>query len=267
MAAMSERAKAMAELLSSPSRAKKYDAVITRISLGTSSILDLGCGVGALTTSLVERFPSALIVGVDRSKYLLGKLQKRGTALTVLADISALPLKDGFFDVAVAVQVLHEILSSRDVHILVETLQNIRRLLRKGGELVIFDHVSPGDAPVLLGLSEEMLKRLCEFQSKFKYRKITFKKHDEGLVRISMRDFYEFLTKIWALNSDLEEEEMNETHTPFTQQELKVFLQKAGFTVEQAVSITPVYLRKGIKLHSKVRLPNREIIALAKSEA
>jgi SAM-dependent methyltransferase len=263
---MSEREKGMARLLSRPSRGTKYDAVIERISPGALTILDLGCGIGALTTSLVERFPSALIVGVDRSKFLLNKLQKKGNALTVLADISAPPLKDGFFDVAIAVQVLHEILSSEGTHILVKTLQNIRSLLCKGGEFVILDHISPGDAPVLLRLSEELSKRLCEFQSKFKHRKITFEKHDKELIRISMRDFYDFLTKIWALNSDLEEEEMNETHTPFTRQELEVFLQKAGFEVEQTVSRTPVRPRKGIKLQSKVKLPNREIIVLAKAE-
>jgi len=266
MTGMSEREKGMARLLSRPSRARRFDAVIERISPGALTILDLGCGIGALTTSLVERFPSALIVGVDRSKYLLSKLQRKGTALTVLADISALPLKDGFFDVAVAVQVLHEILSSKGAYVLVKTLQNIRSLLCKGGEFVIFDHISPGDAPVLLRLSKEMLERLCEFQLKFKYRKITFEKHDKGLVRISMRDFYDFLTKIWALSSELEEEEMNETHTPFTHQELKVFLQKAGFRVEQTSSITPVHPRKGIKLQSKVQLPDRQIIVLAKAE-
>ncbi len=59
---------------------------------------------------------------------------------------------------------------------------------------------------------------------------------------------------------------MNETHTPFTRQELKVFLQKAGFEVEHTVSRTPVRPRKGIKLQSKVKLPDREIIVLAKAE-
>ena len=79
-----------------------------------------------------------------------------------------------------------------------------------------------------------------------------------------MRDFYDFLTKIWALNSELEEEEMNETHTPFTRQEIRDFLLKTGFTVEQVSSFTSVNLHKGITVQSKVRLPYRQIILLAK---
>ncbi len=263
---MSAKEKGMARLLVRTGRAKRFAAVIAQVGPDTSTILDLGCGIGALTTSLAERFPSALIVGIDRSRYLLNKLQKKRTALTVLGDISALPLKDEFFDVAVAVQVLHEIMSSKGAYTLVEALKNIRSLLSKDGEFVIFDHANPGDTPVFLELSKEMLEKLREFQSKFKYRKITFQKHGEGLIRISMQDFYDFLTKAWALNSELEEEEMNETHTPFTRQELKKFLKEAGFKVKQMTSLTPVSPRKGITMKSKAKLPDRHIILTAKSK-
>ncbi len=264
MTEMSAKEESMARLLARTGRAKRFTAVMEFARSDASTILDLGCGIGALTTNLAEKFPSALIVGIDRSKYLLSKLQKKGIAWTVLADISALPLREAFFDVAVAVQVLHEILSSKGAHALIKTLQGIRSSLSQDGELVIFDHVSPGDTPVFLKLSREMLRKFREFQAKFKYRKIACNNHGEGLVEVSMRDFYDFLTKIWALHSELEEEEMNETHTPFTRQEIEDLLQKAGFKIVRLASLTPVHSRKGITVQSKVELPDRHIILLAK---
>lgn len=254
----------MARLLSRPGRAKRFDAVIERISPEASAILDLGCGIGALTTRLAEKFPSSLIVGVDKSKYLLRQLQKKGIALTVLADISSLPFKEDTFDVAVAIQVLHEIVSLKETCALIQTLKNVRSSLGSGGEFIIFDHISPGEAPVLIRLSDEMLAKFREFQMKFKHRKVTYQYRGEGLISLSMQGFYDFLTKIWALNTDLEEEEMNETHTPFTRQQLKDFLSKAGFKIEQISNMTPVHPHKGIIMQSKAKLPDRQIVLLAR---
>lgn len=261
---MSLRDKGMARLLSRSSRANRFDAVIERVGVRPSNILDLGCGIGALTTRLAEKFPSSLIVGVDRSEYLLRKLHGKRIALTVLADIEDLPLREDFFDVAMAVQVFHEIISLKGTHALIQTLRGIGESLKSGGKLVIFDHVSPGDAPVLVRLSNEMQVKFEEFQAKFKHRKITCHHHGEGLIRISLQDFYDFLTKIWALNSELEEEEMHETHTPFTPEELKDLLQKAGFEIEEAVGFSSVHLIKGTTVQSKVELPDRQIVMVAR---
>jgi len=261
---MSSRDKGMAKLLSRPSRSRRFAKVIERISPKASTILDLGCGVGALTTRLAEKFPSSLIIGVDKSKYLLRELHKKRISSIVLADIPNLPFKENVFDVAIAIQVLHEILSPKGIHALIQTFRNVWRSLSSGGEFIIFDHVSPGDNPVLIKLSSDMLMKLKEFKRKFKYRKISWRGQSDGLVSLSMRDFYDFITKIWALNSDLEEEEMNETHTPFTRQELKDYLLKAGFKVEEASRFMSVRPRKGITLQSKVVLPGRQIVLLAR---
>ncbi|MCW4052932.1 MAG: class I SAM-dependent methyltransferase [Candidatus Bathyarchaeota archaeon] len=263
---MSSKDKGMAKLLSRPSRSRRFAKVMERISPKASTILDLGCGVGALATSLAEKFPSSLIVGVDKSKYLLREFHRKGIAVTVLADISSLPFKEDIFDVAIAIQVLHEIVSLKGANTLIHILKNIYNSLGSGGEFILFDHVSPGDEPVLVRLSNLRLAKLREFQTKFKHRKVTCQDRGEGLISISMRDFYDFFTKIWALNTDLEEEEMNETHTPFTRQELKDHLLKAGFKIEQALgyNTTPVRPRKGISLQSKVKFPDRQIVVLAR---
>ena len=72
---------------------------------------------------------------------------------------------------------------------LVRTLQNVCSLLKKDGEFIVFDHVNPGDTPISLKLPEELLKKLREFQSKFKHRKITYNDLGKGRIRTSLRDF------------------------------------------------------------------------------
>ena len=68
-----------------------------------------------------------------------------------------------------------------------------------GGEIIILDHVSPGDSLIQVEFSEEMLTKFMEFQAKFEHRKIIYQDHDGGIISISLRDFYDFITKIWAL--------------------------------------------------------------------
>jgi len=139
--------------------------------------------------------------------------------------------------------------------------------LRLNCEFVIFDHVNPGDIPISLKLPQELLKKLREFQSKFKPRRIAFADLSRGGIRTSMRDFYDFVTKIWAVNSELEEEEMRETHTPFTSQELVDLVHRAGFEVADIASLTPMdrHLEYyGVTLESMVKLPNRHSVLQAK---
>jgi SAM-dependent methyltransferase len=264
---MSAKEREMAKLLARADREERFSAVMAYINPDVSAILDLGCGIGALTTRLAERFPSALIVGLDRSKYLLNKVPREENISKVSGELPHLPFTKDSFHLVVAVQVLHEIFYFKGKHALVRTLQSVRSLLKKGGEFIVFDHVSPGDTLISLKLSGELLGKLREFQSKFKPRKIAYDDLGEGRIRTSMRDFYDFVTKIWALNSELEEEEMGETHTPFTCQELVGLVQEAGFEVAHTACLTPMdgHLEHyGISLESAVGLPNRHVILQAK---
>lgn len=264
---MSIKEKEMAELLAKAHRDERLSAVMTYVNPDVSAILDLGCGIGALTTRLAEKFPSTLIVGIDRSKYLLSRLPRKKNIVTVLGDIPAIPLKNHSFDLVVAVQVLHEIFHFKGAKALITTFQNVSHLLRKDGEFIILDHFNPGDASISFKLPEELRRKLREFQSKFKPRKTTYYDSSEGWIRSSVRDFCDFVTKIWALNSGLEEEEMSETHTPFTRQELETLVQEAGFEVVHVTSLTPLdrHLQHyGITVERVEKLPNRHILLKAR---
>lgn len=48
--------------------------------LEPSTIIDLGCGPGELTASLLERWPGARVIGIDSSEEMIGRARRRAGA-------------------------------------------------------------------------------------------------------------------------------------------------------------------------------------------
>lgn len=99
------------------------------------SIVDLGCGNGDTLLALAPFVPS--LVGIDRSSQMLSIAQQRLQPYThvqlkqgVLEDI---PLEHEQFDVALCILVLHH------VPLIHEALDEIARILKPSGSLVILD--------------------------------------------------------------------------------------------------------------------------------
>jgi SAM-dependent methyltransferase len=272
-AKVSAKEKEMAKILTREYRLDRLHAVIDMINPEASTILDLGCGIGSLTSLLPERVGPAYIVGLDRSKYLLSVLlNKRISPNTsvVLGDAPTFPLKASCFDIVVAVQVLHEVLYFKGRRELNSTIEGVYGLLRHGGEFIVLDHRNPGEAKISVHLSRELLEKLEHFRAMFKPREISYETLTGKWVRMSMRDFYDFVTKIWSIGTDLEEEEMNETHTPFTEKEFAVLCRKAGFRIDLVSTLTPIdsYLKHyqvDVKTHTK--LPERHFLIRAKKQS
>lgn len=65
-------------------------------------VLDIGCGTGKQLAANRARFPRLTLVGVDRSRRMLGVAQKRCAAVAwVLGDAQSLPMSTGSIDYAV----------------------------------------------------------------------------------------------------------------------------------------------------------------------
>jgi len=109
-----------------------------------SSILDVGCGTGALL-ALLKR-PRVKLAGADISSKMVAEARKRlGTSADVrVADSEKLPWKAGSFDLVVTTDSLHH--WPRPLQAFAE----MRRVLRKGGHVVVADVTAP---PVLKQLS------------------------------------------------------------------------------------------------------------------
>ena len=90
-------------------------------------IIELGCGSGANVARLLEKYPSSHLTGVDYSAEAVAHARKKlagqiaaGRCKVVQADVSALPLPDGTFDLATAFETVYfwpgPLESFREVH-------------------------------------------------------------------------------------------------------------------------------------------------------
>jgi len=263
----------MVGVLSGDHRAAALQAVVELVVPEVSSILDLGCGIGALAFRLAEQFPSTMIVGLDVSHELLRELRRtrlKPNILPVQGEAPPVPFKPGTFDLIIAVQVLHEILHFKGRTELIRTLAYVHQLLRAGGEFIVLEHQNPGDTPISVHLPSAQLETLRKFQQRFAVRSMVYEETDGGWVRMSLRDFYDFVTKIWALDTPLEDEEMRETHTPFTPQEFSRLVRRAGFEIIHLTSITPIdshLTHYQIRVQSPVQLPPRHLLLRARKNS
>jgi SAM-dependent methyltransferase len=103
-----------------PSRAEQLDllaAIVERVYVPGSSVLDLGLGSGLVELALFNRVPSAQVVGVEQSEAMIALAERRLEPFADrcqivrhdLASIGTLALPERTYSVAFSVQTLHHI--------------------------------------------------------------------------------------------------------------------------------------------------------------
>lgn len=134
---------------------KVWAAALDGLQLrGDESLLDLGCGRGAVLIAAAERLPRGRAVGIDlwhtkdQTGNDMGTAQSNARAMGVAdrvelrtADMTALPFADASFDVVTSALAIHNIPSAQGRATAVDEAV---RVLRPGGRLVVADirHVS-----------------------------------------------------------------------------------------------------------------------------
>ncbi len=101
-----------------------------------SRVLEVGCGVGAQTVTLVGRSPGARFTAIDVSAASLAEAARRaGTADVefVRADVHDLPFEPGSFDHVVVCFVLEHLPRPEDA------LRALRRVVRPGGTITVVE--------------------------------------------------------------------------------------------------------------------------------
>jgi ubiquinone/menaquinone biosynthesis C-methylase UbiE len=109
---------------------------MARLSVGPMDrVLDVGCGTGALLDQLSRSHLQARLTGVDPVPEMLAVARTRLPADVDLREgwAEQLPFPDGSFDVVVSCNMFHYIRKP------IAALQEMGRVLRSGGELVITD--------------------------------------------------------------------------------------------------------------------------------
>ncbi len=108
------------------------------------SVLDVGCGPGALTTELVRRLGTDAVTAVDPSEPFVAAARERHPGVEVAqASAEALPFEDGRFDAALAQLVVHFMTDP------VAGLAEMARVTRTGGVVAtcVWDHAG-GNSPL-----------------------------------------------------------------------------------------------------------------------
>ena len=103
-----------------------------------AAVLDFGCGIGASLPHLHAAFPGAALTGLDVSHKSLAIAESRfpGIATLVPYDGAEVPLADASQDLIFSACVFHHIDAAEHTRLFAE----LKRLLRPGGRLVIFEH-------------------------------------------------------------------------------------------------------------------------------
>lgn len=136
-----------------PSYGLALEQALTYISGGKRRILDTGTGTGYAASRLVQRFPEARVFGVDISEQMLQEAKKRGgtssegRVVWIQANSARLPFRDQAFDLAV-------------VHNAPLDLEELRRVVRRGGEILLCLSSGAAVPPVLLRALHHRLQSL-----------------------------------------------------------------------------------------------------------
>lgn len=100
------------------------------------SVLDVGCGTGALAARI--ELAGYQVTGVDPSEGMLKVMKERAPAIdAVVGSGTALPFADDRFDVVYCVAVMHHIAHGGDVR---KTLAEMVRVAKPRGRVLVWDH-------------------------------------------------------------------------------------------------------------------------------
>ncbi|PZD74710.1 8-demethylnovobiocic acid C(8)-methyltransferase [Acaryochloris thomasi RCC1774] len=131
---------AVTALASPPSEEGLRHQLIQQVAGQPRHILDLGCGTGSTTVKLKQAFPTATVIGVDLSPYMLvmasRKAQAAGISIEWQQGLAETTHREpGRFDLITASMLFHELPPSQSQLVLREAL----RLCKPGGQVLTLD--------------------------------------------------------------------------------------------------------------------------------
>lgn len=113
---------------------------------GGQTVLDLGCGTGTLAIEIKKEHPKAKVSGVDADAAILARARAKardaGVKVAFAEGLSnELPYEARSFDVVVSTLFFHHLSDEAKA----DTAEEIRRVLRPGGRVVVADWGRPQD--------------------------------------------------------------------------------------------------------------------------
>lgn len=116
---------------------EQYSIILQKMeNFRFANVLDVGCGTGEILKRIHKRYPEVSLTGVDISEKMLevAKVKIGNKATLLWADAEMLPFSDATFDLIVCSDSFHHYPNPQKV------LAEFRRVLKGGGNLLIFDY-------------------------------------------------------------------------------------------------------------------------------
>ncbi len=114
---------------------EKRTALVRALLPNGGTVLDVGCGTGALAGGIQKEGYD--VVGVDASPGMLAEALEHGVGAVYAAYSTALPFADGVFDLALSVATMHHLETPERV---AATIAEMARVVCPGGYVLIWDH-------------------------------------------------------------------------------------------------------------------------------
>jgi ubiquinone/menaquinone biosynthesis C-methylase UbiE len=153
------------------------------------AVLDVACGTGTLAIEIKERQPKAKVSGIDGDPSILGRAKAKAKEAGVKVDFqrglsNELPYDARSFDVVVSTLFFHHLTDEAKA----DTAEEIRRVLRLGGRVLIADWGRPQDPLMrMMFLNVQFLDGFRNTSSNVAGKLPEFLR-DAGLKRVSVVD-------------------------------------------------------------------------------
>ena len=120
----------------------ELDLLAELVPLAGQRIVELGCGAAALARTLLSRYPTSHVTGleVDQRQHAKNLASPQPHLEFVAAGAQAIPFPDVSFDLALMLKSLHHV----PVDSMAQALGEARRILKPGGHLYVSEPVYAG---------------------------------------------------------------------------------------------------------------------------
>lgn len=134
-------------------------------------VLDCGCGTGPMVEILTEEYPDKQYTGLDLTPEMIKKAQEKNLPNTefIVGDCEKLLFADESFDVIICTNSFHHYPNPQAF------FDNVYRVLRKNGRLILRDYTSSGAVLWFMNHIELPLARLIGHGDVKVYRKEEYK--------------------------------------------------------------------------------------------
>jgi SAM-dependent methyltransferase len=120
----------------------ELDVLAALVPLAGQDIIELGCGAAALARSLLKKYPSSRVTGleVDEHQHAANLAAPQAGLTFVAAGAQSIPFGDATFDLALMLKSLHHV----PLALMDQALAEAARVVRAGGHLYVSEPVYAG---------------------------------------------------------------------------------------------------------------------------